>query len=305
MRFAAVKTIFEEAKINKKIYFLTGDLGHVYEKEFKTYLQDRYINAGTAEQNMVGVAAGLALSGMKVFVYSIVPFVTMRPFEQVKDDICYQNLDVTLIGVGGGLIYGPYGNTHCSIEDIAVMRVLPNMKIVCPANPSDTESLSQQIMKIKGPTYLRIGRGKEPMPSTIPQVIFGKGRVVKKGNDISIFCTGTILEEMEKAATELDKEGINTEVIHIHTVKPIDSKLIADRLKNRKAIFSVEDHSIYGGLGAAISEIISETPHHSILFKRFGVRDVYLKEIGSESYLRDKHGISCKKVVKEIIKTLQ
>lgn len=304
MRYAVIKTIYDAALKNKNIYFLTGDLGHVYEKEFKTIIPQQYLNMGLSEQNMIGVAAGLALSGKKVFAYSIVPFITMRCYEQIKDDLCYQDLDVTLIGIGGGLIYGPYGNTHCSIEDIAVMRVLPNMKIVCPANPQDAQSLTQQLLKKKGPTYIRIGRGKEPMPQKEFTVKFNKGFIVKKGKDITIFSTGTILTEAEKAAQILEEKGISVEIVHMHTVKPLDNNLIKDRIIKRKAIFTIEEHSIIGGLGDAVAELISEGRKEKPIFKRFGVNDIYLSEIGSQEYLRDRHGISGKKIAGKILELL-
>lgn len=305
MRFTVVKIIYEAALKNKKIFFLTGDLGHACEKEFKKNIPNQYINCGIAEQNMLGLAAGLALSGMKVFVYSISPFVTMRCFEQVKNDVCYQNVDVNIIGVGGGFTYGPYGNTHCSIEDIAVMRVLPNMKIVCPANPLETEQLTKQILNARGPIYMRIGRGKEPIPQKRYSVTFGKGYKVKDGKDGVIITAGTILTECERTIELLAKRGLNFALINMHTIKPIDKDLVVDILDDFDTIFTVEEHSIIGGLGSAIAEIISEETRKNIRFKRFGVRDSYLHEIGSQEYLRDKHGISAQKIATSIIRSLQ
>lgn len=296
MRFTIVKAIFEEALKNKNIYFLTGDLGHFGEKEFVKKIPRQYQNIGIAEQNMIGIAAGLALTGKKVFVYSITPFITMRCYEQIKNDLCYQNLDVTLIGVGGGLIYGPYANTHCSIEDIAVMRVLPNMKVVCPANPLETEQIITQLIKTKGPTYIRIGRGKELIPEKEYSVTFGKGLIVKKGSDITIFTTGTILDEAQKVAKMLIKENVSAEIINIHTIKPIDKKLILKKIRSRKAIFTIEEASIIGGLGSAIAEILSESTVNNVIFKRFGINDIYLKEIGDQNYLRNMHNISAEKI---------
>lgn len=304
MRYATIETIYKAALKNKNIYFITGDLGHYGEKEFRENIPGQYINAGVTEQNIIGVAAGLALTGMKVFVYSITPFITMRCFEQVKDDLCYQNLDVTLIGIGGGFAYGVYGNTHCSIEDIAVMRVLPKMKIVVPANPYEAAKLTEQVIKIKGPTYIRIGRGKEPMPDKTYPLTIGKAHLVKKGHTITIFTYGTVLIEVEIATQELEKQHISCEIINIHTVKPLDTKLITDRIKKRKAIFTVEEASIIGGLGSAVAEIISEGNNKKIVFKRMGVNDVYLKEIGSQAYLRERHGISAKKIYQTILKSL-
>lgn len=299
-----VKIIYEAALKDKNIYFLTGDLGHACEEEFKKYLPDQYINTGIAEQNMMGMAAGLALSGKKAFVYSISPFVTMRCFEQVKNDVCYQNVDVNIIGVGGGLIYGPYGNTHCSIEDIAVMRVLPNMKILCPANPLETEQLTKQILKLNGPFYIRIGRGKEPVSTKDYSITFGKGCKIKDGKDGAIVTTGTILSECELALEILAKKGINFALINMHTIKPIDAELISDLVKRFETIVTVEEHSIIGGLGSAVAEIISEVSRKKIRFKRFGINDTYLHEIGSQQYLRDRHNISAAKIAQSIIRIL-
>lgn len=305
MRFTVVKIIYEAALKNKNIYFLTGDLGHACEEEFKKNIPNQYMNTGIAEQNMMGIAAGLALSGMKVFVYSISPFVTMRCFEQVKNDVCYQNVDVNIIGVGGGFIYGPYGNTHCSIEDIAVMRVLPNMKVVCPANPLETKQLTKQILNMCGPTYIRIGRGKEPLPQKKYVVKFGKGYKIKNGKDGVIITTGIILTECEHAIELLAKKGLSFALVNMHTVKPIDRDLIIEMVDNFDAIFTVEEHSIIGGLGSSITEIISEETGKKIRFKRFGVNDNYLHEIGSQEYLEDKHGISAQKIADSIICSLK
>ncbi len=304
MRFAVVNTIYKAALQNPNIIFMTGDLSHANENEFRTNLPNQYINVGIAEQNMIGIAAGLALSGKKVFAYSIVPFVTMRCFEQVKSDLCYQNLDVTLIGVGGGFIYGQYGNTHCSIEDIAVMRVLPNMKIVCPANPLECEILTKQIISLNGPTYIRIGRGKESMPSNKYNVNFGKGYYVYKTGKIALFSYGTILSEAEKVVAALKLKSIDAQLINMHTIKPIDIDVIMNTLNSCDAIFTIEEHNIIGGLGSAIAEIISEVKQKPLLFKRFGVHDTYLKEIGTQDYLRDKHGISAEKITEGILSLL-
>lgn len=304
MRYATVETIYKAALKNKKIYFITGDLGHFGEKEFRQNIPQQYINAGVTEQNIIGVAAGLALTGAKVFVYSIVPFITMRCYEQIKDDICYQNLDVTLIGMGGGFAYGPYGNTHCSIEDIAIMRVLPHMKIFCPANPMEAVQATQIILAHKGPNYIRIGRGKEPEPKKKYTIHFGKSYIAKKGSGITIFTTGTVLDEVITAASILSQKGIDTEVIHMPTIKPFDKKTVLNRIRERRALFSVEEHSIIGGLGSALAEVISESKN-AVPFKRFGVNDVYLHIIGSPAYLRDQHGISARKIVTSITKYLK
>lgn len=304
MRFAVVEEIYEAALRNKNIYFITGDLGHAKVDEFKNNIPDQYINAGMAEQNLIGVASGLALSGMKVFVYSIVPFITLRCFEQIKVDVCYQNVDVTIIGVGAGFAYSAMGATHHAIEDIAALRALPNMQIVSPANPLEGRLLAREVLKRSGPGYIRIGKGGEPMPPSEYTLEFGKGLVMKPGNDVTIFSTGTIVSEALSAATLLEGQGVSTEVINLHTVKPLDVGLIAKRARSRKAIFTLEEHNILGGFGSAVAEVISEQ-NRAIVFKRFGVNDQWPKVIGSQSYLRGIFGLTGEQVADTIKHIIQ
>src|SRR3989344_2764015 len=197
MRFAVVNSIYEAALKNKDIVFLTGDLNHVHEKEFRKNIPDQYINVGIAEQN--------------------------------------------IIGVGGGFAYGQYGNTHCSIEDVAVMRVLPNMKIVAPSNPLEAKVLTAQILNLKGPTYIRIGRGKEPMPEKKYKVHFGKGHYISRGKDVAIFSYGPILTEAEKVVDALGKKKIEATLINMHTIKPLDEKLVLKIVKHTRTIFTIEE----------------------------------------------------------------
>lgn len=304
MRFAVVEEIYEAALRDKMIYFITGDLNHAKVEEFKKNIPDQYLNAGMAEQNLIGVAAGLALSGMKVFVYSIVPFITLRCFEQIKVDVCYQNVDVTIIGVGAGFAYSAMGATHHAIEDIAALRALPNMQIVSPANPLEGRLLAREVLKRSGPGYIRIGKGGEPMPLSEYTLEFGKGLVMKPGNDITIFSTGTIVSEALGAATLLEGQGVSTEVINLHTVKPLDVGLIAKRARSRKAIFTLEEHNLFGGLGSAVAEVISEQ-NRAIVFKRFGVNDQWPKVIGSQSYLRGIFGLTGEQIADTIKHIIQ
>lgn len=301
MRFAVVEAIYQAALKNKKIYFLTGDLDHANVDGFKQNIPNQYINVGIAEQNMVGIASGLALSGMKVFVYSIVPFITMRCYEQIRVDLCYQNVDVVVIGVGAGFAYGVAGSTHHATEDLGIMRVLPNMKIYSPSNPAEAKILTEFLIKNKGPAYLRIGRGKEETPGKYVPIVPQKASVVIEGDKITIFATGTILSEAVSASQILAKEGIRVEVVNIHTIKPLDRDFIIDRIARRKAIFTLEEHNIIGGLGGAISEVIAENiEKHPIIFKRLGVPDTFAKKIGSQKFLRDYFSISAPSIVKTI-----
>jgi len=305
MRFEAVKAVYERGLKDESLYFITSDLGHTKTEEFRKDFGERYLNAGMSEQNILGVAAGLALSGMKAVVYSIVPFVTLRPFEQIKIDVCNQNADVTIIGIGGGFAYESAGPTHFSIEEIAALRALPNMKVVCPANPMETRQLTKQILEIGGPTYMRIGRGKEPNPEKEYEVEFGKAKVLRDGDDITIISSGTIVTEALRAAEMLNEKGISAEVLNMHTIKPLDIEAISGRIGNRKGIFTLEEHSVIGGLGSAVAEVLSESPVGKVLFKRFGVEDKWPETVGSQAYLRDIAGISAEKVVENISQILK
>jgi transketolase len=292
MRYVTVETICEAALKDPNIYFISGDLGHAKTKEFHEQLNEQYFNAGMAEQNIVGVAAGLALTGKKVFVYSIVPFITLRCLEQIKDDVCYHNIDVTVVGIGGGFAYGNAGATHYSIEDVAVLRALPNMKIVCPATPYEAKTLTEEIIRLGGPAYIRLGRGKEDNLEKEYPVKFGKAVVVHPGGDVAIFASGPILSEAIRAAKILEKEGISAEVINMHTIKPLNADVVRDRAKKRKMLCTLEEHNVIGGLGGAVAEIVSETQDPRAQLHRFGVPDKWPERLGSQQYLRKQMGIS-------------
>ncbi|MAF80296.1 transketolase [bacterium] len=305
MRLSTVETIYEAALENPDIHFMSGDLGHVKTKEFQKNLRAQYLNAGMAEQNIIGVAAGLALTGKKVFAYSIVPFITLRCLEQIKDDVCNHNIDVTVIGIGGGFAYGNAGATHYSIEDIAALRALPNMKIVCPATPYEAKMLTKEVIRLGGPAYIRLGRGKEPNLEKEYSVEFGKAVVVNLGNDVTIFVSGPIISEALRAAEILEKENISTEVINMHTIKPLNADIVCDRAKKRKMLFTLEEHNVIGGLGSAVAEIVSKIRDPRAPLHCFGVPDKWPKLFGSQQYLREQMGISGELVAEKIKKEIK
>jgi transketolase len=304
MRFAVVKEVYNAGLENPNICFITGDYGHANTEEFRRNFVGRYFNAGMSEQNIIGMAAGMALEGMKVFVYSIVPFITLRCYEQIKIDVCEHNLDVTIIGGGGGFAYGDAGPTHYSIEDIGAMRLLPNMKVVCPANPMEASQLMRQLIAIGGPAYVRIGRGKEANPPNEYRVEFGKAAVLREGKDVTIIATGQIVSEALRAAELLAAKGIEVEVLNMHTVKPLDISALRERAAIRRLIVTLEEHSILGGLGGAVAEVLAEVGGLS-RFKRFGVVDAWPEVVGSQNYLRDLTGISAEKIVPQIMDLLK
>lgn len=301
MRNAIIQTLYEEAIRDPNIYFITGDFQHIKEEEFRA-LGDRYQNAGMAEQNIIGIAAGVALSGKKAFVFSIIPFITLRCIEQIKVDVCSHEADVTIIGGGAGFTYGICGVTHLAIEDIAMMRSLPHMKIVSPSGPAEARILMREIVRIGGPAYIRLNkRGESDITDKKPE--FGKGMIVRDGKDVCIMATGTILAEALRAAEVLAQKGISVEVINMHTIKPLDESLIRERAMSRNLICTLEEHSIIGGLGGAVAEVLAEADSVA-RFRRFGIPDEWPSVVGDQAFLRDYVGLSGEKVAVAIEKLL-
>lgn len=302
MRIAFINALVDLAEKDRDIFLLTGDLGFSVLERFQGKFPDRYFDMGVAEANMVGVAAGLALSDKTVFVYSIVPFATMRCFEQVRNDLCYQNLNVKIIGIGGGLAYDAQGATHHAIEDIAIMRSLPNMCVICPGDDIETKYAVEAALKRKGPVYVRLDKSNINVhKSSKIDFKIGKGIVLKKGKDLAILATGNMLESAKAVAARLEREGISAGVVSMHTIKPLDVELVKELAYSGKPIFTIEEHNIIGGLGSAVSEVLAELDC-KVRFKRIGIPDKYSYIVGCQKYLREQFGIgedNIYKIIKE------
>ena len=305
MRNAFINTLIELAERDKNIYLLTGDLGFSVLEKFAQKFPERFINCGVAEQNMMGVAAGLALAGKKVYVYSIIPFVTMRCFEQIRNDVCYQNLDVKIIGIGSGLAYGSLGATHHAIEDMAILRALPNMTVLSPADPVEAKELILKSYQTKNPTYLRLNKsGEKILYNQKPEIEIGKPSILKEGENGAIIATGILVSLGMEIIEKLKEKGYNFKLISLHTLKPIDRDALLKELANAKLIFTLEEHNIIGGLGSAVAEILMEAGYKGF-FKRIGILDKYLSEIGETQYLRAKHGLATEEILKQILNNLK
>ncbi len=305
MRSGIIKEIHNLMRKDENIYFLTGDLGYSVLEPMEKVFPTRLINMGVAEQNMVGVAAGLAMSGKKVYVYSIIPFATMRCYEQIRNDVCYNNADVTIIGVGLGLSYGILSATHFALEDIAIIRALPNITVFSPADEIEAVLGVKALYKQKKPAYIRIGKKEEPKIYDRPYNFkIGKGNILREGQDAVIFSTGTIMEEVLKAADLLRNGNIKVSVVNIHTIKPLDKNLIIQESKFKKHAFVVEEHGKIGGLGSAILENVSDVEGLP-LFTIIGTEDKFIKDIGSQQYLRNVNGLSTSKIIVKITKTIK
>jgi len=302
MRQIFFKTLEESAKKDKNLFLLVGDLGIKFFENFRKIDPGRAINVGVAEANMIGVAAGLSMSGKNVYCYSIIPFLTMRAFEQIRVDICYNNLSVKLLGAGGGLAYGAEGITHHAIEDIAIMRSLPNMTVVCPGDAKEAEMLAKESVNYPGPLYVRFGRDFDPHVHK-GEINFkiGKGIVVKEGKGVCIITTGTMLHVANNLLSALEKENITPTLISMHTVKPLDAELVKKYMQGSRNIFTIEDHNVMGGLGSAVAEVLAENGYEG-KFKRIGIVDKYCSVCGSANYLLKSHGLDEEGVIKTILK---
>ncbi len=232
MRNAFIRALTDAAAADERIVFLTGDLGFKLFDDFAARYPGRFMNVGVAEATMAGVAAGLALEGKKPFIYSIVPFATLRCYEQIRNDICYHEADVTVVGVGGGYSYGPNGPTHHALEDIAVMRALPNMTIVCPGDPAETVAAVHALARHRGPAYLRLGRAGEPTVHPGPVTLtIGTSLVLREGRDVALLATGNMLATAVRVADLLAPRGLTCRVVSMPTVKPLDTS--GDRRRDR------------------------------------------------------------------------
>lgn len=304
MRDTVIRTLIELGKEDKDVELITGDLGFGVLKSFWETLPNQFINAGIAEQNMTGVAAGMALEGKKVFTYSIGNFPTLRCLEQIRNDCAYHNANVNVICVGGGYVYGSLGMSHHATEDIAILRALPDVTVICPGDPVEAALAVKKIAQTDGTCYLRLGRGGEQNVNTvIKEFEIGKAYKLRDAKDmnkkVAVFSTGAILEETSKACDMLEEQGIAVEQYSFPTVKPIDRAVIEDCAKRFDNIFTVEEHNIVGGFGGAVAEVLAECGGKAKL-RRIGIDDFYCIEVGSQAYLREQVGINAEGIVRKV-----
>jgi transketolase len=306
MRNTFVKTLVKLAEQDERIFVITPDLGFSVLEEFEEKFPDRFLNVGIAEANAISIASGLALSGKIVYVYSIMPFVTMRPFEQIRVDVAYMNTNVRLVGVGAGVTYGPAGATHHSIEDIAIMRALPNMTVFSPCDPYEVEKITEESISHQGPIYFRLAKKGEPIISNISNKIkIGKANYIKEKeeNNIAILFTGNASDIALEVEEILTKNGYSSDVVSMHSIKPFDYKALEKIVSSKIYIFTIEEHSIIGGLGSVVSEYISESQFNP-KFKRFALPDEYSHYVGSQFFIREKFGFTSKKISNDILEIL-
>lgn len=304
MRDAFATELTELAGSDPRIVLLMGDIGNHMFDHFKELYPNRFFNCGIAEANMISVAAGLAMSGFRPFVYTFSAFDIARSFEQVRVDLAFQNLPVTIIGLGGGLTYSSLGPTHYICEDLAITRALPNMTVVCPADAIETRLAVRAAPELGGPVYIRIGKKKEPLiHENLPEFVIGKGLLIHEGREICILGNGTLMPNILAAADLLQNTGLNPTVIHFHTLKPLDTHLLDKVFSEYSLIITIEEHSLIGGLGSAVGEWLVDQPFcQKGQLMRIGIPDDYLYDARNQDSARDYYGLSPGKLA-ETIKT--
>lgn len=301
MRDTFVRTLVEEAKKDRNIELITGDLGFGVLKPFWEALPDQFTNAGIAEQNMTTVAAGMALEGKNVFTYSIGNFPTLRCLEQIRNDCAYHHANVKIVCIGGGFVYGSLGMSHQATEDLAILRALPNVTIMAPADLVEAEACTRALANYKGTAYLRLGRGGEKrIHDKIDDFRIGKAIKVHDGRQVAVFSTGAIFEEVTEAYDELVKKGCSPTVYTFPTVKPIDREIIENVAREFEMIVTVEEHNIIGGFGGAVAEIMAEMKDHRARLLRIGLKDEYSVKVGNQKYLRQQYGMDSMHIVEKI-----
>ncbi len=286
--------IYELALKDPRIFFVGSDLGYETLKQFKAQMPDRFLMEGVSEANLIGISAGLGMEGKIVYANTIATFLTRRCFEQIVLDMGLHKTNVRLIANGGGLVYAPLGPTHLAIDDIAILRAVPNMTIIAPCDAQEMKRLMPLTVDHSGPMYIRLAKGSDPIVSSesIPFRI-GKAIPMREGKDILVVTTGITLHLALKAADILNGEGIEVAILHMPTIKPLDTETLLHYVGQVQAVLTVEEHSIIGGLGSAVAETIAEANFTSVKrFKRIGIPDVFADHYGSQQDLMSYYGIS-------------
>ena len=297
MRDAFIKSLLEEIQKDSSIILLTADLGFGVFEELETKHPNQYINVGVAEQNMVGVATGLSMEGFRTLTYSIGNFPTLRCLEQIRNDACYHEINLTIVGMGGGFSYGPLGMSHHATEDLAIMRSLPNMRVVAPATEDEAFFAIKELIKTNGVNYLRLDKKfAQPNKSVKKEFKLGKSIKYREGNDVSIFSTGGILDEVLIAADALEKKGIESRVYNFHTIKPLDVDSIEEAVLETNGIITIEEHNLIGGLSSAVCEHCMREKLYPNIFKSIGLNDEYSSIVGNQDYLRSHYKINANQI---------
>lgn len=305
MRNTYLREVYELAKKDKNVLSLVADNGMIVYDDFRRDFPEQYFNFGISEGHMINAAAGMASCGKIPFAYTIGAFLAYRSYEFIRLDVCLQNLNVKIVGIGAGMSYGYLGPTHHATEDIAVLRPLPNLTLLSPATAKETKVLVNYAYQLQGPVYIRLGNNlKEELYTDDMQVIPGKGTILCEGKDMVIFSTGDITYHVMTAVKKLREEGITATVISMHTIKPFDEELVVQMGKKYPVVFTVEEHSIIGGLGSAVAEVLIENGCSTRL-KRIGLKNEFAYGYGTQEQVRKANGLDAEGIYRTIRTEIQ
>jgi transketolase len=306
MRNAFADELTKLGDEDPRIVMLSGDIGNRLFDKFKAKHPSRFFNCGVAEANMMGVAAGMAMNGLRPVAYTITPFVTTRCLEQIRTDVCYHEAPVTIVAVGAGLAYSGLGPSHHACEDISFLRSIPNMVVICPGDAFEVRAALRAAMQQDRPVYIRMGKKGEPVVHTGPIENFqiGKAIPVSDGKDVCLLSTGNMLPEAIEAAHKLGEKGVSAQVVSFHTVKPLDEACLKEAFDRFALVATIEEHSLIGGFGAAVSEWLIDSRTTNRNFVRFGTPDAFFKKSGEQEYAREMLGLSAHQIAERIIHAL-
>jgi transketolase len=307
MRNAFARVITRLAAEDPRIVLLSGDIGNRLFNPYKEANGDRFFNCGVAEANMIGVASGLALSGLRPVTYTIASFSTTRCFEQIRVDLCYQNAPVLVVGTGSGLSYASLGGTHHSCEDIAILRSLPGMTVLCPADIYEIEALLPLALQLDGPAYMRIGKKNEPnVHESVPTLTIGKAHVLRPGGDrVCLLGTGNTLPMACDIRNALAAHGVDAEVVSMHTVKPLDQDFLEAACERFTLLATLEEHTSMGGFGSAVAEFLvdrDQAPRARL--RRYALADRFLHQTGGQEIARKRGGLDPSAISADLLRRL-
>ena len=306
MRNAFAKQITQLAQQDERIVLLSGDIGNRLFDDIKAKCPGRFLNCGVAEANMIGVAAGMAMSGLRPVCYTITPFITYRCMEQIRIDVCYHHVPVVIVGTGAGLSYASLGATHHSCEEMGMLRLLPGLAVIAPADEWEVRASIKAALSHPNPVYIRIGKKGEPaVHKAEPAFTIGKAITMSEGTDVCLLSAGTVLPEAVGAAEELSKQGISAKVVSFHTIKPLDTELLSRAFSKFRLVATIEEHSVLGGLGGAVAEWLADHAPMKARLIRCGTPDEFLHETAEQEHAREKFGLTPSGISKRVLSELQ
>lgn len=304
MRNAFADTLTQLAQEDPRLVLLSGDIGNKLFDHFKKVDPQRFYNCGVAEANMMGVAAGMALNGLRPVIYTITPFTTTRCFEQIRVDVCYHQAPVVIVGTGSGLSYAELGPTHHSLEDMAILRTLPGMCVLAPCDATELDLMLRAALQQDRPVYIRIGKKGEPaIHANRPPLRIGEAIVVQEGSEIALLSAGVVMPEVVKAAAMLKERGIFAEVVSFHSIKPLDAAYLRQAEQRFKLLVTIEEHGLIGGLGGAVAEWRAHY-NATVPLLCLGTPDQFMHEIGSQKYAQRKYGLEAEQIAGRVVAKL-